>query len=269
MIRNSFTIYCLLFTGLLLSGCINNKTVPPAKERPKIQETVNTVPVEKRPYSALSFSDSGRFPLGRELKLEIADGKNAASIEYELEYQAGTLVQAGVGSINPEGEKLPLTRNILLGSCSAGGACSYSEDVKGGTLLLRFKGSDTGNLKGEWNYYQPGNDGKFGSRDGKFQIEAAKLKNAFVVISQTFGLPVSPTDGPSQVNGEVIAGPYHLETTLGKDTNMGLTMRLNEESPSAVLWRWNGKELQKIPSGVFGKALTAEIITSGTYLVTH
>ena len=141
MIRNTFTVYCLLFTAILFSGCINNKTIPPIKERPKIQETVNTVPLEQRPYSVLSFSDSGRFPVGRELKLAISDSKNASSIEYELEYQAGTLVQAGVGSINPKGEKLPLTRNILLGSCSAGGACSYSEDVKGGTLLLRFKGS--------------------------------------------------------------------------------------------------------------------------------
>lgn len=252
------TSYFLLFT-LLLSGCLNKKTEKPV-ERPKIQETVNTVPVEKRPYSVLSFSDSGRFAVGRELKLEIADGKNATSIEYELEYQAGTLVQAGVGSINPKVEKLPLTRNILLGSCSAGGACSYNEDVKGGTLLLRFKGSDIGSLKGEWNFYDPGNDGKLASRDAKFQLDAPKLKNSYVLISQTLGLP-------AKSNGEVIAGPYHLETTADKTGEMQLTMRLNDESASAVLWMWNGKELQKIPAGISGKTLTAKVISSGTYLV--
>jgi len=254
------TLYFLLFS-FFFSGCLAKKADKPA-ERPKIQETVNIVPVEQRPYSVLSFSDSGRFPVGRELKLEIADGKNATSVEYELEYQAGTLVQAGVGSINPQAEKLPLSRDILLGSCSAGGACSYSEDVKGGTLLLRFKGSDVGNLKGEWNYYNPGNDGKLGSRDVKFQIDAPKLKNSYVLIVQTLGLP-------PQTNGEVIAGPYHLETTADKTGDMQLTMRLNEESASAVLWMWNGKELQKIPAEISGKTLTAKVISTGTYLVTR
>jgi len=253
------TLYFLLFS-FFLSGCLVKK-VEKTAERPKIQETVNTVPVDKRPYSVLSFSDSGRFPVGRELKLEISDSKNATSIEYELEYQAGTLVQAGIGSINPKGEKLPLTRNILLGSCSAGGACSYNEDVKGGTLVLRFKGSDIGSLKGEWNFYEPKNDGKLASRDAKFQIEAPKLKNSYVLISQTFGLP-------KQVGGEVISGPYHLETTADKTGDMQLMMRLNEESASAVLWMWDGKELQKIPVEISGRNLTATISASGTYLVT-
>lgn len=259
MKRSLFTVFCLLFFSLVLSGCIN-KTVPPVKERPKIQETVNNVPVDKRPYTVLSFSDSGKFPVGRELKLEISDGKKSELIEYELEYQAGTLVQAGVGSINPKGEKLPLTRNILLGSCSAGGACSYNEDVKGGTLVLRFKGGDTGNLKGEWNFYEPRNNGKLGSRDAKFQLEASGLKNSYALIAQTLGLP-------PKVSGEVIAGPYHLEAAADKTGEMQLSMRLNEESPSAVLWMWNGRELQKIPAEISGKTLTSKVSSSGTYLV--
>ncbi|MBI5356116.1 hypothetical protein HZB78_00690 [Candidatus Collierbacteria bacterium] len=251
------TSYFLLL-AFFLSGCLNKKVEKPA-ERPKIQETVNTVPLEKRPYAVLSFSDSGRFPVGRELRLEIADGKNSTSIEYELEYQAGTLVQAGVGSINPKGEKLPLVRDILLGSCSAGGACSYSEDVKGGTLVLRFKGSDIGSLKGEWNFYLPKNDGKLASRDGKFQLEGVKLKNAFVIISQTLGLPKS-------VDGEVVAGPYHLETTASSVGETTTTIRLAKEG-AAVLWHWDGKTYREVPSSAAGKILTAKLRESGTYLV--
>ena len=251
------TLYFLLFS-FFLSGCLVKK-VEKTAERPKIQETVNTVPVDKRPYSVLSFSDSGRFPVGRELKLEISDSKNATSIEYELEYQAGTLVQAGIGSINPKGEKLPLSRDILLGSCSAGGACSYNEDVKGGTLLLRFKGSEVGNLKGEWNFYQPGNDGKLGSRDGKFQLEAVKLKNAFILISQTIGLP-------EKIDGEVLAGPYQLETTVSSVGEIAATIRLSKEG-AAKLWRWNGKAYLEIPSSAAEKTLTAKLREAGTYLV--
>ncbi len=268
MKRSLFSVLCFLFFSFFLSGCLNKKVEKPA-ERPKIQETVNTVSLDKRPYSVLSFSDSGRFPTGRELKLEISDSKKAESIEYELEYQAGTLVQAGVGSINPKGEKLPLTRNILLGSCSAGGACSYNEDVKGGTLVLKFKGSETGSLKGEWNFYSPKNDGKLASRDAKFQLDAPKLKNSYVLIAQTLGLPASPAGGPPKINGEVIAGPYHLETTADGTGKMQLTMRLNEESSTAVLWMWGGKDLQKIQSEISGKTLKAKVFSSGTYLVTR
>jgi len=254
------TLYFLLFP-FFLSGCLNKK-VEKTVERPKIQETVNTVPIDKRPYSVLSFSDSGRFPVGRELRLEIFDSKKAESIEYELEYQAGTLVQAGVGSINPKGEKPPLSRDVLLGSCSAGGACTYSEDVKGGTIVLRFKGSDIGSLKGEWNFYEPKNDGKLASRDAKFQLDAPKLKNSYALIAQTLGLP-------SKVDGEVIAGPYHLETTADGTGDMRLSMRLNEESSTAVLWMWDGKELKKIPGEISSKTLTAKVTSIGTYLVTR
>ena len=58
-----------------------------------------------------------------------------------------------------------------------------------------------------------------------------------------------------------------METTADKTGDMQLTMRLNEESASAVLWMWDGKELQKIQAEISGKTLTAKIIAPGTYLV--
>lgn len=242
-------------------GSRNKKPEPAVRERPKVQEAVNTAPLAERVYATLTFASESSHPVGRELTLTVAEAKGAGKIEYELEYQAGTLVQAGLGSITPKDEEAPYRRNILLGSCSAGGACSYSRDVKGGTLLLRFKDSAVGNLKGDWNFYEPGNDGKFGSRDAKFQIEAGKLKNAFVIISQTLGLP-------KNVDGEIVAGPYHVETTATATGEITATIRLAKEG-AAVLWYWDDRMYREIPASVSGKTLTAKLGETGTYLVTE
>lgn len=263
MKKSLLIVFYSLFSALFLSGCLKKKTPElPSQTRPKIQEPVNTVPLEERIYSTLEITSGGQHPTGREITLAIFGGIEASKIEYELEYQTGTLVQAGLGSIVPAEEKLPFSRDILLGSCSAGGACNYHEDVKGGTLLLRFGDSSVGTLKGEWNYYQPGNDGRFSSRDAKFQLEAAKLKSSYVVIAQTIGLPKS-------VDGKVLAGPYHLDTTATSIGKMELTLRLSEESETATLWLWTGKSYHKVTSQLTDKTLTATISSSGTYLVTE
>ena len=260
MKRSLFLISYFLVLSFFLSGCLKKKVDKPV-ERPKVQEAVNTAPLAERVYATLAFAAESRHPVGRELTLAVAEAKGASKIEYELEYQAGTLVQAGLGSITPADEEAPYRRDILLGSCSAGGACSYHQDVLGGTLLLRFKDSATGNLKGEWNFYEPGNDGKFGSRDAKFQLESAKLKNSFVIISQTLGLP-------KLVEGDVLAGPYHVETTASSVGEMAAMVRLAKEGV-AVLWHWDGKTYKEVSRSTAGKTLTAKLKETGTYLVTE
>lgn len=263
MKRFLYFTFSILLSTFLLSGCIHNKqSTPLVKERPKIQESVNTVPLEKRVYTTLSFPDSSRFPVGREIRLMIANSQSASTVEYELEYQAGTLVQAGVGSIDPNKEKPPYTRDILLGSCSAGGACSFNEDVRGGTLLLRFKGSEIGNLKSEWNYYAPGNDGKFGSRDAKFQLSAPKFKNSFVIVSSTLGLP-------APVEGEVLAGPYNVAASATNVGGIELSIHLSQNILGVKLFRWTGSSYEELPTTISDKTLSAPVTSAGTFLVTQ
>lgn len=254
-----FTSIFLLAISFLLTGC-GKKQTPVVITRPKIEEPVNIVPIEERAYTTLEILRNGQKPLGKELNLTVADSKEADTIEYELEYQAGTSVQGGVGTIFPSKDTAPYEVRILLGSCSAGGACSYHEGVKGGTILLRFKGSQVGNLKGEWSYYVPNNNGKYSSRDGKFQIDASDLESGYTIISQTMGVP-------KVVNGEILAGPYHLDSTAKAKNNMSLTMRLNDEADKVKLLMWNGKSYKTIAGKVDGKTLTANINSLGTYLV--
>jgi hypothetical protein len=243
----------------LLSGCIFGK---PQQNivRPKVEEPVNTIPVSERVYATIDVNKNSKFPLGKEVTVSVFDNKGASKIEYELEAQAGSSVQSGLGSIDPTNEQKPYRKNILLGSCSAGGACSYYQDVKGGTFLLRFVGSSIGNLKGEWSYAAPGNDGKLSSRDAKFQLDAPKLKDAYTIISQTMGVPKS--------TGDILAGPYYISTTVSSVSEMSLTVHLSEESEKAKLLFWDGSKYKTISSSTSGKTLTAKISAVGTYLAT-
>lgn len=264
---NWFLVSGFLFlVSFLLTGC--GKKAPAVTVRPKIEEPVNTVPIEERAYVLLAIERVGGKPLGRELRLAVMDSKGASSIEYELEYQTGTSVQAGIGSLAVNNSRAPVT-TVLLGSCSAGGACSYHEGVKGGTLLLRFKGSQIGNLKGEWSYYAPNNDGKYSSRDGKFQLIAPELKGSYTLIAQTMGLP-------EKIKGEIISGPYNLDTTGVKGMKIkdaNLSMRLAEDMPNArLLWcdasgaEYGGSKCKEVVSSIKDKTLTATINSLGTYL---
>lgn len=257
MKRSLLIVFCSLF----FSSCIFAKPKPQIV-RPKVEEPVNTVPVSERIYTTIEINKSSKFPLGKEVIVAIADNKGASKIEYELESQAGTTIQSGIGSIDVKSEQKPYQKNILLGSCSAGGACSYYQDVTGGTLLLRFIDSSIGNLKGEWSYIMPGNDGKLSSRDAKFQLDAPKLKDAFTIVSQTMGLPKS-------TGGDILAGPYHIASTAPTTGDMNATIHLSDESPKAKLLFWDGSKYKTLTSTTIGKTLTAKISTSGTYLVTN
>lgn len=260
--KKTLTICCVLFLSFFLAGCLK-KTVPPAqKTRPTINEPVNTVPISERIYTMLTIKRDGKKPLGKELVLSIADSKGASLIEYDVEVQSGTTIQGDGGEIDPKKEQKPFVVNLFLGTCSAGGACSYYKEIKGGSMLLRFNNSPVGTLKGEWSYAEPGNDGELSSRDGKFQLSAPKLKQGFVVIAQTIGLPKS-------VDGEVLAGPYSLDATATSLGDGVLAMHLTgEDVNGATLWLWDGSSYQKLKSTLSGKTLTATISSPGTYLVT-
>jgi hypothetical protein len=147
------------------------KSAPVAtKEEPKkrkIADPVNVIPVDQRPYIQIA-------PLadGRNLELIVKHlNKPATEAEYELEYQAGSLLQGAFGAI--ELPSVPAKATILLGSCSAGGACTYHTDVKGGTLLTRFKGDESYALKSDWRYFDNRlKEIELASKDAKFQLKS-------------------------------------------------------------------------------------------------
>lgn len=229
---------------------------PQTAQKKKISEPVNQIAVSERPYiQILPQAD------GRNLILQVnSTPKPAESAEYELEYQAGTLLQGAFGLI--ELESMPGTAKILLGSCSAGGACTYHTDVKGGSLVLKFSGPENYALKQDWRYFDNwGNkETEFSSKDAKFQLTSKELaKQRFIVIYNSPGYPEGLT-------GTVVSEPYSLTSSSAMTGKAEVTMRAAEEGALKIMG-YDGKTWKSFETKVDGKSATATVDLMELYVV--
>lgn len=235
----------------------NNKQadVEQTSKKQKIEEPLNVIPVEERPVVQISpVAD------GRNIQIIIKAVKKVAdSVEFELEYQAGTLLQGIFGAIDLS--SIPSQVTELMGSCSAGGKCSYHEDVQGGSLLLRFSGSENYTLKQDWKYVDnSAGETAFSSKDAKFQIESQDLANQkYLVIYNSPGYPEGLTGTP-------ISDPYSFAVASTLKGNARLTMRANEDVPAKIMG-WNGKEWIDFGGSMEEKMVTAKVDLMELYIL--
>ena len=221
-----------------------------------ISEPVNIIPLAERPYTSIRPDVDGRH-----LYLTIHGIKKAATeMEYELEYASGSLQQGVFGSIDIS--KLPATTKQLMGTCSAGGACSYHTEVTGGSLVTRFAGEQNYALKTQWRYLEnKQKETKFGSTDAKFQIESPELaKAALLIIADASGYPEG-------LEGTAISAPYSLQTAPAVSGKATLTIRTTEEAEKAIIMGYNGSEWKAFPATITDKAATAEVDLLELYVV--
>lgn len=260
--KKALIIGAVVLLLLVLGGwAISSRNTEPAQEeetskKTRITEPTNIIPVEERPYlKIVPFSD------GKNLEI-IVDSvkKSAAEAEYELEYQAGSLLQGAFGSINIA--TLPGKEKVLLGSCSAGGACTYHEDVKGGTLLTRFSGTDESYaLKSDWRYFENATkETEFSSKDAKFQIVSDDLKTQqYLIVFNTAGYPEG-------LKKTVVSDPYSLTASSTLSGTAELTMRANEEGELSIMG-WDGKTWNEFSGTVDGKMIVADVDLMELYVV--
>lgn len=230
-------------------------TEEPKLKKTKITEPLNIIDVNDRPYVVISPNSDGK-------NITIAVNsvkKDASAVDYELEYQAGSLLQGVFGSMDLT--KLPASTKQLLGSCSAGGACTYHEDVKGGHLTTRFNGKENYALKSEWKYIENKEaENALSSTDAKFQISSKMLSS--VKLAVIFNTPGYPED----LDGTINSDPYSLQTIPTATGKATLTMRAKEEGDLAILG-WNGAKWTEFNGEVDGKSITAEVDLMELYVV--
>ncbi len=226
-------------------------------KKKRIEEPTNVIAVNERPYiQIVPHSD------GHNLSLKVNEvKKEAVSVEYELEYQAGSLLQGAFGQLNID--SLPATKKVLLGSCSAGGACSYHEDVRGGTLLTRFNGSESYALKSRWKYIDNvGGETAFSSQDAKFQIESKDLKKQrLLVIFNTAGYPEGLKQAP-------VSEIYSFTSSSSLTGEAELTIRAEEEG-ELVIMGYDGTDWQEFETTSDGKMATATVELMELYTVVN
>jgi hypothetical protein len=253
-------VLLLVIGGVILAGrgLISGQkavqpTPTPAKKR--VVEPPNLIPVDQRPFVLIKPEADGK-----NVTIEVvAIKKPADSVEYELEYQAGELLQGVQGALPLS--SLPAKTTQLMGSCSAGGKCTYHTDVRGGSLLLRFLGAENYVLKQDWKYIDnKAKETAISSKDAKFQMESADLaKQKFIIIYNTPGYP----DGAP---GTIASEAYVLSTAAPFTGKAKLTMRANEEG-NLVIAGYDGSEWKEFPGTIDGKMVTADVEPMQVYVV--
>ncbi len=241
----------LLIGGTLLAGCRKKAPAeePVATQKPrKVDKNVNQEPVENRPFVRLEPRSDGKA-----VDLTLVEiKKTAGDLEYEVEYSAGSLLQGAFGTVDSLAG-LPIKKEILLGSCSSGGKCTYNKDVTGGTLTLRFGNPDY-TLKSEWSYKENALKEKiFSSRDGKFSLDISKGKNTanFVTVHQVPGYP-------GTIEGKVIAGPYAIAPFASLSGTATISLRLPLDSTTGTLMGWDGKAWKEWKTTITDGSATAQ-----------
>lgn len=217
-------VVLLLTGGIVFAFNKNNKETTPeptSTTKKKVQSPVNVIPVVDRPYLRLEPSSDGHY-----ITITVEEVKKSANqLDYEMEYQTGSMLQGFGGLIKLD--KLPVSDRKLFGSQSAGGAITYHEDIKGGNLLAQFTGTEAYAVKSAWRYFANSlKASEFSSQDTKFSVKNADLrKYSYLVIYNSPGYP-------AELKKELLSDPYALSAEKSLKTlssELEVSFRSSEE----------------------------------------
>jgi hypothetical protein len=182
-----------------------------------------------------------------------------------MEYQAAELIQGVFGTIDLNAERLPVTKDLLFGSCSKD-KCRYDEGVTGGSLTMRFDGGSAPYaLKSDFNLQQMfDRQGKFTSKDSKATLDAGTkglTDKTFVIVSGTMGVP-------TDIDEEIVAGPYSFLAATGQVLREAtITIQSKDDLTGAKLMFWDGKKLTELKATDGDGKISAPVTSLGTYLL--
>lgn len=254
-------ILIMIFT-ITLSGC-KKKTVEKTQAPVRPVENINQLAVTERPFVTLTPRADGH-----ELTLTVDEVKNAANVDYEIEYYDSqrTYIEGAVGHIDFSQEVPPVSKKILLGTCSKN-VCRYrDEGVSGGSLTLRFVGGDNPyTLKSDFNLQvMADRQGIFITNDAKATLDVGKTglaSSTFVTVASTMGLP-------GVVEGQILAGPYaFLAATSPNLAKATISIKSKEDLTTAKLLFWTGKAWKELVSTLAEGQISAPATSLGTFIV--
>lgn len=234
----------------------NDKPVDTKSQKKRISLPDNVIDVSQRPFVTLTPVDTYNITMTVE---ETKD--KPTDVDYHFEYQSGTLLQALDNTLALT--SIPASTKLFLGSCSAGGACTYHKDVKGGTLRLVFQGGDQPYaVKSNWRFIDntTAKEKSMASQDAKFQVTGDGLaKTGLVIIYNAPGFPGKPMGA---VNSEV----YVLSSATEIAGDLTVSIRANEEGALKLLG-WDGKSWVELKGTVDGKTVTTKTKAMKAFVV--
>lgn len=217
-----------LIFSVLLAGC-GAKKPDDSAQKVEQRQLINVQAIKDRPYVAIFPHSTGK------LITMLFDKKgDIKNISTEIEYLSGNALKGARSSINSTAS-FPYSQAFLLGSCSAGGKCSFDTEITTGTVKTKFElGSEIHVLKS--NYVFVGKDIQSTS-DLKLSFKPdTKSKNNLVLAGNHGYL--------GEVNGEVVAEPASILSS-GPDLIKGtLSIAANGATKA---WVYDGNSYKEIP----------------------
>lgn len=232
-------------------------TPTPTTTKKKVSSPVNLIPVAERPFVRLEPSSDGHY-----ISIIIETIKKpATNLEYEMEYQTGSMLQGFGGVINIG--RLPVTERKLFGSQSAGGAITYHEDIQGGNLELQFGGSENYAVKSAWRYFtNTAKESKFSSQDTKFSITSPKLGDfAQLIVYNTPGFP-------EEINQALLSDPYSLSASRSLEGVGDVTVSIRHTGEGQIMG-FDGETWQTLPTTFADNLNTATGPLMQVYILTE
>ena len=239
-----------------------NAKVPTPTKTTKVEQ-INQLPLEKRPYVTMYTRTDGK-----EINLTVDKVTDATSMEYELEYydEDRTFIEGAFGTVDFSKDSLPVTKQLLLGTCSKN-VCRYHDFVSGGSATLRFDGGSAAYvLKTDFNLQLQGDkEGVFGSKDAKVTLEVGRTglpQTTYVMIASTMGLPDAIPAGTT-----VLSGPYAFLSASSPTLKQATITFKGVTEPAAKILFWDGKSWKELKTTVADNEASASATALGTFVL--
>lgn len=138
-----------IITVLVLKKKSNDPVSIDDQEAAGARLVINQLDQDKRPFTILSQHSTGKL-----LAFYLENTSYIEGATIDLEYLSGDLLKGARSTLeSPISD--PFAKAFLLGSCSAGGKCSFDKDLISGSLKLKLRvqeESDIHVLKGDYSF---------------------------------------------------------------------------------------------------------------------
>jgi hypothetical protein len=260
------------FAGYKVISKPQEEEKPDIPTRPKI-ENINQLLLEQRPYILIEPKSKTRpQDLGYWITVSFYNDniKNYTGVDYDVEYQAGTLIQGFRHSLDFSKEEPPYSKESFFGSESRG-KYYYHENMIGGNIVFQLfkKDGSYDALKTNFNIQSmEEKQGVFTSNDVKAVLKVGDNEiadNVWIVIASTLGLP-------APIEGEIISEPYgfyaHQPIEFKEAT---LTVKSSKDLTNAQILGWDSdnEEWVEYETTIKDSEAEAEIDSLGTYILVN
>lgn len=139
------------------------------------RQLINALAIADRPFVALFPHATNKL-----ITLYAVNKNDSQDLGIEIEYLSGNALKGGRSSI-PDSASFPYAQGFLLGSCSAGGKCSFDLDITTGTVKTKLVQNTTAHvLRSNYTFVAP--EGESATQDRKILfIPISKPKGQLIV----------------------------------------------------------------------------------------